>query len=223
MTVQHLKSWSWVYVGTEKRVHGLFAGTKQFRLTHAQPFILFNILCTCTLFQIYRIDHYLGKEMVKNLMILRFANVIFGSIWNRHNIDNVQITFKEKIGTEGRGGYFDEFGIIRDVMQNRKSLPPFFFFLFCDEEKEKGIYYRRASLKLLNTSQLDLLQILTLIAMESPVSLGAEDVRDEKVKTNVGHGVTRPKYEQHPIQQTKDPLSPRALCSPFPHIFEKPS
>lgn len=58
--------------------------------------------------------------MVKNLMILRFANVIFGSVWNRQSIDNVQITFKEKIGTEGRGGYFDEFGIIRDVMQNRK-------------------------------------------------------------------------------------------------------
>lgn len=69
--------------------------------------------------KIYRIDHYLGKEMVKNLMILRFANVIFGSVWNRHAIDNVQITFKEKIGTQGRGGYFDEFGIIRDVMQNR--------------------------------------------------------------------------------------------------------
>jgi len=63
----------------------------------------------------------LGKEMVKNLMILRFANVIFGSVWNRHCIDNVQITFKEKIGTGGRGGYFDEFGIIRDVMQNRKT------------------------------------------------------------------------------------------------------
>lgn len=55
-------------------------------------------------------------------MILRFANVIFGSVWNRQSIDNVQITFKEKIGTEGRGGYFDEFGIIRDVMQNRKLI-----------------------------------------------------------------------------------------------------
>ncbi|KAF9103514.1 Glucose-6-phosphate 1-dehydrogenase [Mortierella sp. GBA35] len=96
--------------------------------------------------EIYRIDHYLGKEMVKNLMILRFANVIFGSVWNRQSIDNVQITFKEKIGTQGRGGYFDEFGIIRDVMQNH------------------------------------LLQILSLVAMEPPVSLNAEDVRDEKVK-----------------------------------------
>ena len=54
-------------------------------------------------------------------MILRFTNQIFGSCWDRDHISNVQITFKEKIGTEGRGGYFDEFGIMRDVMQNRMS------------------------------------------------------------------------------------------------------
>lgn len=96
--------------------------------------------------EIYRIDHYLGKEMVKNLMVLRFANVFFGAIWNRQHINNVQITFKEPIGTQGRGGYFDEFGIIRDVMQNH------------------------------------LLQILTIVAMEKPVTLDAEDIRDEKVK-----------------------------------------
>ena len=65
--------------------------------------------------QIYRIDHYLGKEMVKSMMVFRFANVFFGAVWNRFHIHNVQITFKEKIGTEGRGGYFDDFGIIRDV------------------------------------------------------------------------------------------------------------
>ncbi|XP_069501335.1 glucose-6-phosphate 1-dehydrogenase isoform X2 [Ambystoma mexicanum] len=68
--------------------------------------------------QIYRIDHYLGKEMVQNLMVLRFGNRIFGPIWNRDNISCVVLTFKEPFGTEGRGGYFDEFGIIRDVMQN---------------------------------------------------------------------------------------------------------
>ncbi|KAI8918577.1 glucose-6-phosphate dehydrogenase, partial [Powellomyces hirtus] len=96
--------------------------------------------------EIYRIDHYLGKEMVKNLMILRFANVFFGAVWNRQYIHNVQITFKEPIGTQGRGGYFDEFGIIRDIMQNH------------------------------------LLQILTIVAMEKPVTLDAEDVRNEKVK-----------------------------------------
>lgn len=68
--------------------------------------------------EIYRIDHYLGKEMVQNLMVLRFANSTFQPVWNRNNIANVTITFKEPFGTQGRGGYFDEFGIIRDVMQN---------------------------------------------------------------------------------------------------------
>lgn len=56
--------------------------------------------------ELYRIDHYLGKEMVKNVMILRFANTIFNGIWNRNFIDNVQITFREPFGTEGRAGYF---------------------------------------------------------------------------------------------------------------------
>ncbi|RVD82844.1 uncharacterized protein DFL_007256 [Arthrobotrys flagrans] len=96
--------------------------------------------------EIYRIDHYLGKEMVKNLLILRFGNEFFGATWNRHHISNVQITFKEPFGTEGRGGYFDEFGIIRDVMQNH------------------------------------LIQLLTIIAMERPLSFSAEDIRDEKVR-----------------------------------------
>jgi len=96
--------------------------------------------------ELYRIDHYLGKELVQNLMVLRFANSVFEPIWNRHHIASVQITFKEDIGTEGRGGYFDTFGIIRDVMQNH------------------------------------LTQILSLLAMEPPVSLCAEDIRDEKVK-----------------------------------------
>jgi len=68
--------------------------------------------------QLYRIDHYLGKEMVQNLMTLRFGNRIFSPTWNRDNIASVTITFKEPFGTQGRGGYFDEFGIIRDIMQN---------------------------------------------------------------------------------------------------------
>lgn len=68
--------------------------------------------------EIYRIDHYLGKEMVQNLLILRFANAIFEPIWNRNYISSVSITFKEDIGTQGRGGYFDSYGIVRDVMQN---------------------------------------------------------------------------------------------------------
>lgn len=96
--------------------------------------------------QTYRIDHYLGKEVIQNLMILRFANLIFQPIWNHHYIDDVSISWSEDIGVEGRAGYFDHYGIIRDVMQNH------------------------------------LLQILALIGMEQPIELGAEAIRDEKVK-----------------------------------------
>ncbi|EGD81534.1 glucose-6-phosphate dehydrogenase isoform B [Salpingoeca rosetta] len=96
--------------------------------------------------QIYRIDHYLGKEMVQNLILLRFSNRILSPAWHRDHIACVTITMKEPFGTKGRGGYFDEFGIIRDVMQNH------------------------------------LLQILTLVAMEKPVSQASDDIRDEKVK-----------------------------------------
>ncbi|GJE84026.1 glucose-6-P dehydrogenase [Phanerochaete sordida] len=94
----------------------------------------------------FRIDHYLGKEMVKNLLVLRFANVAMGAAWDKNSISNVQITFKEPFGTEGRGGYFDEFGIIRDILQNH------------------------------------LMQVLSILTMERPVSFAAEDIRDEKVK-----------------------------------------
>lgn len=66
----------------------------------------------------YRIDHYLGKEVIQNLMVLRFANLVFEPLWNRNHIQGVAITWKENIGVEGRGGYFDDYGIIRDVIQN---------------------------------------------------------------------------------------------------------
>ena len=68
--------------------------------------------------QLYRIDHYLGKEMVQNLITMRFANSIFGPTWNRNHISSVVISFKEPFGTQGRGGYFDKSGIIRDILQN---------------------------------------------------------------------------------------------------------
>ena len=68
--------------------------------------------------QTYRIDHYLGKELVENITVLRFSNIIFSPLWSRTHIRNVQITFSENFGTEGRGGYFDNYGIIRDVVQN---------------------------------------------------------------------------------------------------------
>lgn len=96
--------------------------------------------------ELYRIDHYLGKEMVKNLLVLRFGNQLLNAAWNKEHIQSIQISFKEAFGTEGRGGYFDEIGIVRDVMQNH------------------------------------ILQVLTLLTMERPVSFDPEAIRDEKVK-----------------------------------------
>jgi glucose-6-phosphate 1-dehydrogenase len=68
--------------------------------------------------QMYRIDHYLGKEAIQNLMALRFANVLFEPIWNRTYVEHVHITWKEDLDLAGRAGYFDSYGIVRDVMQN---------------------------------------------------------------------------------------------------------
>lgn len=68
--------------------------------------------------QLFRIDHYLGKEMVQNLLVLRFGNLMFERLWDRNSIQCVILTFKEPFGTEGRGGYFDHYGIIRDIVQN---------------------------------------------------------------------------------------------------------
>lgn len=67
---------------------------------------------------IYRIDHYLGKEMVQNIMLFRFGNTFLEPLLNRNHVAAIQITFKEDFGTMGRGGYFDNYGIIRDIMQN---------------------------------------------------------------------------------------------------------
>lgn len=63
--------------------------------------------------QIYRIDHYLGKELIENLTVLRFANLVFEPLWSRNFIRSVQVIFSENFGTEGRGGYFDRYGIVR--------------------------------------------------------------------------------------------------------------
>jgi glucose-6-phosphate 1-dehydrogenase len=96
--------------------------------------------------QVFRIDHYLGKETVQNIMMFRFSNAIFERLWNRESVDHVQITVSERQSVGGRGGYYEEAGALRDMVQNH------------------------------------LLQVLALVAMEPPVSLEAESIRDEKVK-----------------------------------------
>lgn len=96
--------------------------------------------------QIYRIDHYLGKETVQNILVFRFANSLFESVWNNRYIDHVQITVAEDLGIGTRGAFWEEAGLIRDIVQNH------------------------------------MMQLLSLVAMEPPVSLAANAIRDEKVK-----------------------------------------
>lgn len=96
--------------------------------------------------QVFRIDHYLGKETVQNLLVFRFLNPIFEASWNRDRVERVEITVAETLDVEGRGRYYDRAGAIRDMLQNHMT------------------------------------QVLSLVAMESPVTFDADAVRDEKVK-----------------------------------------
>jgi len=96
--------------------------------------------------QTYRIDHYLGKETVQNLLALRFGNALFEPLWNAGHIDHVQITVAETLGLGRRAGYYDHAGALRDMVQNH------------------------------------ILQLLCMVAMESPASLSPDAVRDEKLK-----------------------------------------
>ena len=68
--------------------------------------------------QIYRVDHYLGKETVQNLLTFRFSNGMFEPLWNKHHIDNIQFNVCESVDVKGRGGYYDHSGVLRDMMQN---------------------------------------------------------------------------------------------------------
>ncbi|WP_352255565.1 glucose-6-phosphate dehydrogenase [Pseudoalteromonas sp. 19-MNA-CIBAN-0066] len=96
--------------------------------------------------QIFRIDHYLGKETVQNLMALRFSNSLFENMWDAKSIDNIQISISETVGLETRAGFYDKAGALRDMVQNH------------------------------------LLQLLCLVAMESPHKLNASSIRNEKLK-----------------------------------------
>src|SRR5437764_557074 len=123
--------------------------------------------------QTYRIDHFLGKETAQNILVLRFANAIFEPLWNTRYLDHVQITAAETLGVEGRDGYDDGAGGLRDMVQNH------------------------------------LLQLLCLVAMEAPSDLGADSIRDEKVKVvrclrrmsadEVGSNVVRAQYAEGAI------------------------
>src|SRR6266481_2628634 len=96
--------------------------------------------------QIFRIDHYLGKETVQNILVFRFANGIFENVWNRNYIDHVEITAAESIGIEGRGPFYEKAGALRDVIQNH------------------------------------VMELLSFVALEPPVSFEADSMRREKVK-----------------------------------------
>jgi glucose-6-phosphate 1-dehydrogenase len=111
--------------------------------------------------QVFRIDHYLGKETVQNMLAFRFANGMFEPIWNRNYIDYVQITAAEDLGIGSRAGYYDSAGALRDLVENH------------------------------------MMQLLTLLCMEPPVTFSADDVRDEKVK--VLHAI-KPVEAHHAIR-----------------------
>ncbi|MFN1207998.1 glucose-6-phosphate dehydrogenase, partial [Enterococcus lactis] len=96
--------------------------------------------------QVYRIDHYLGKEMVQNIIALRFGNPLIEGIWNNKYIDNIQVTLAEKLGVEERAGYYDGSGALRDMVQNHT------------------------------------MQMLTILAMEDPISFKDVDIRREKIR-----------------------------------------
>lgn len=96
--------------------------------------------------EIFRIDHYLGKEMVQNIEVIRFSNSLFEPLWNNHYVSNVQITSSESLGVLDRGEYYERSGAVRDMFQNH------------------------------------MLQIVSLLGMEPPISLNSDDIREEKIK-----------------------------------------
>ncbi|TCD47954.1 glucose-6-phosphate dehydrogenase [Chlorobium sp. N1] len=131
--------------------------------------------------QIFRIDHYLGKETVQNILVFRFSNGIFEPLWNRHYISSVQITIAEDFGIRDRGAFYEEVGLLRDIIQNHA------------------------------------LQLLASVAMEPPVDLSADSVRDEKSKVlrsirrhtpaDAGTAIVLGQYEGYREEKDVDPRS----------------
>lgn len=142
--------------------------------------------------QIYRIDHYLGKETVQNLLAFRFANIVYESIWNHNYIDHIQVTVAESIGVGGRGGYYEQAGALRDMIQNH------------------------------------LLQLLCVVAMEPPVSMNAEEIRNKKAdvlkavrpltKKDVKENVIRGQYSagnKQPAYRKEPNVNPKSNVETF--------
>ena len=129
--------------------------------------------------QIFRIDHYLGKETVQNLLAFRFANIVYESIWNNNYIEHVQITVAESIGVGNRGGYYEQAGALRDMVQNH------------------------------------LLQLVCVTAMEPPISLEPEEIRNKKAdvlkairpfsKKDIQEQVIRGQYREGSVHRKKQP------------------
>eukprot|EP00527_Entomoneis_sp_CCMP2396_P007634 CAMPEP_0198140498 /NCGR_PEP_ID=MMETSP1443-20131203/3639_1 /TAXON_ID=186043 /ORGANISM="Entomoneis sp., Strain CCMP2396" /LENGTH=514 /DNA_ID=CAMNT_0043802931 /DNA_START=91 /DNA_END=1635 /DNA_ORIENTATION=- len=135
--------------------------------------------------ELYRIDHYLGKEMVQNILAMRQHNMWLEALWNKNVVQSVHLIWKEDIGTEGRGGYFDPYGIIRDILQNH------------------------------------LLQVLTLLAMDTPTNWTSDEIRNNKV--NVLKNMPTIKledcllgqydgYKDDPTIENRDTVSPTYAC-----------
>ena len=130
--------------------------------------------------QIFRIDHYLGKETVQNILTFRFANTIFEPLWNRNYIDHVQITVAETVGVEGRGAYYEKSGALRDMVQNH------------------------------------VLQLVSMVAMEPPISQDADEIRNKKVDVLKAIRRLRPEdVDQHAVRAQYDDgwIKGKKVCS----------